>query len=106
MAEEAEAPLQEPPAEARVTWAATAPAEARAIWPQTGAEEAAETVSETGKSPILRAPEAGAHSAAVAVARTAMQRAPAASEDPPAWEDPEVEVEAVGVEAAAAGGGK
>ena len=66
---------------------------------------AAEIVPETGKSPILRAPEVGAHSAAVD--RAAVQRVPAASGDPPAWGDPEVEVEAVGVEAvAAAGGGK
>ena len=57
-------------------------------------------MSETGKSPILRAPEVGAHSAAVEVDRAAVQRVPAASGDPPACGDPEV-----GVEAAAAGGG-
>jgi hypothetical protein len=90
VAEEAEARPTEPRAEARATWA------------QTEAEEEEETVSETGKSPI-RAPEVGAHSAAVD--RAAVQRVPAASGGLPAWGDPEVGVEAA-VEAAAGGGGE
>lgn len=60
-----------------------------------------ETESEIDKSPMLRAPEAGAHSAAAEVDRAAVQRVPAASGDPPACVDPEV-----GVEAAAGGGGE
>jgi hypothetical protein len=59
------------------------------------------TVSETGKSPILRAPEVGAHSAAVEVDRAAVQRVPAASGALPAWGAPEAVVEA-----AAGGGGE
>jgi hypothetical protein len=60
-------------------------------------------VSETGKSPILRAPEVGAHSAAQGAEPAAVQRARVANGAPPAWGPPEVVVE---VAVAGAGGGK